>query len=275
MSDARGQPAGHIVFTCQIHGDQICIVNADGSNYRRLTTDEFRHFYPSLAPDGSTVVYSEYREDNVYEIYELNLVDGLARRLTDRLGVLNAPEISPDGKFIVFMRDKAASDQYQVWTMDRNGGNLRPVFTGRGWDPTWSPDGSQIMFASDMNGSIQLYVVNSDGTAVRKISDLPAIRGRSDWSSRGLVATYSGEAWKREVYIMNADGSSPHRISPAGGNSQGPSFSPDGAWIAFTAYFDRFGEEAGCEIYIVRAEGGDLRRLTNNDYCDYQPRWGP
>ena len=78
-----------------------------------------------------------------------------------------------------------------------------------------------------------------------------------------------------ELYLMNADGSNSRMLTPAGGNSQGPSISPDGQWVAFTSYFDLYGDDHGCEIYIIRIDGADLRRLTNNDYCDYQPRWGP
>jgi len=117
--------------------------------------------------------------------------------------------------------------------------------------------------------------VTLDGGGLRQVSNLPALRGRSDWSPQNLIVTYSGEPWKREVFVMNSDGSNQHQISPAGGNSQGPSFSPDGQWVAFTAYFDHLNEDHGCEIYILRVNGSDLRRLTNNDYCDYQPRWGP
>jgi TolB protein len=275
-----GGPGGHIVFTCQIYkvqsAEQICIINADGSGFRRLTTEDYvRHYYPSLAPDGASVVYSQYREDNVYEIYELTLADGKETRVTDKFGVLTGPEISPDGKSIAFMRWTVASDQYQIWVMDRDGGNPRRVYSGTGWDPTWSPDGKQILFASDKDGTNQLYAVNLDGTGVRKLTSLPSIRGRSDWSIAGQVVTYSGDAWKREVYILNADGSDVHRLTPAGGNSQGPGFSPDGTWVTFTAYFDHPNDIHGCEIYIIRVDGSDLRRLTDNDYCDYQPRWGP
>ena len=277
VAGSSTDPSGKIVFTCQDQSaEHICIVNADGSDFRQLTPpDGFRRFYPSPAPDGKSVVFSQYREDNVYEIYELPLADGAPIRLTDRLGVLNAPEISQDGKMVVFMRWTVVSDQNQIWLMDRDGGNPRRLFSGTGWDPTWSPDGSQILFASDIDGAPQLYAVNLDGAGLRRISDLPAIRGRSDWSSHGMIATYSGAPWKREVYIMEADGSNPRQVSPAGGNSQGPSFSPDGQWIAFTSYIDKYGDDLGCEIYIIRTDGTDLRRLTNNDYCDYQPRWGP
>ncbi len=274
-----GGPGGHIVWTCQIYQDQgseqICIMNSDGSGYRELTSGYVRHFYPSLSPDGKSVVYAQFREENVFEIYEVNIATGKAQRLTDRLGVLNAPEISPDGKSIVFMCWTPASDQNQVWIMNRDGSNPHRLFKGDGWDPTWSPDGSQVLFASDRGGPVQLYVGNADGSHIHQITNLPSIRGRADWSSQNLIATYSGDAWARNIYVMNADGSNARRVSPPHGNAQGPSFSPNGQWIAFTGYYDHFNDINGCEIYIMRTDGSDLRRLTNNDYCDYQPRWGP
>jgi Tol biopolymer transport system component len=280
-SASAGQPMGHIVFTCQIFkveaGNQICIMNADGSGFRRLTTDDTRqHFYPSLAPDGRSVVYSAYREDNVYEIYEMDIAGGNVVQLTNRLGILNAPEISPDGKSIVFKQSSGFNNRNKIWIMDRDGQNVTNLPKVDGWDPTWSADGKYFLFASAMNGTVQLYTIRVDGSSLHRITNLPAIRGRSDWSPDGkYIVTYSGEPWKREVYIMNADGSNVHVISPAGGNSQGPAFSPDGQWIVFTAYYDHLNDDNGCEIYIMRLDGTDLRRLTNNDYCDYQPRWGP
>jgi TolB protein len=272
--------AGHIVFTCQIFkyqsSEQICIMNPDGSGFRRLTTEDgIRHYYPSPSPDGKSVVYSVYREDNVYEIYEMSLSDGVAKRVTDRLGALTGPAISPDGSLIAVSRWTVASNQNQLWLMDRDGSQPRRVIDGSGWDPVWSPDGTQLLYASDRDGSNQLWVVHVDGSGLHQITHLPAFRGRSDWSVQNLIVTYSGDAWKRELYIMKADGSNLHRISPPGGDSQGPSFSPDGQWITFTAYFDHPKDINGCEIYVIRVDGTDLRRLTNNDYCDYQPRWGP
>jgi TolB protein len=275
------QLTGHIVYTCQLFKvqamDQICIMNADGSSMRRLTTENNRrHYYGSLAPDGQSILYSSYREDNVYEIYSLDLKDGRVEQLTDRLGVLLAAEISPDGTSITMARGDPNTGNVQIMTMDRNGEGARNLPEIIGWDPTWSPDGQQILFASRAGGSVQLFVVNRDGEGMRQVSNLPAIRGRSDWSADGrFIVTYSGPAWNREVYLMNADGSSARQLTPTGGNSQGPSISPDGKWVVFTAYYDHYRDDHGCEIYVIRTNGTDLRRLTDNDYCDYQPRWGP
>ena len=159
---------GHIVFTCQIFkvqaSNQICIMNADGTGFRRLTTDDKRqHFYPSLAPDGQSVVYSAFLATNNYEIYELDINDGSVDRLTNLLGNETAPEISPDGTRIIFARVPVNKDQFQLVLMDRNGknvGNIPGIF---GWDPTWSPDGKQILFASDKSNPVQLYTVKTNG----------------------------------------------------------------------------------------------------------------
>jgi TolB protein len=272
---------GHIVFTCQIFkvqaSNQICIMNADGTGFRRLTTnDSKQHFYPSLAPDGKSVVYSAFFDTGNYEIYELDLDDGSVNRLTNVYGVETAPEISPDGKSITYAKYNDGTENFKIMIADRDGRNAGSIDGVSGWDPTWSPDGKQILFASDARGLVQFYRVRLDGKNLTAVSNLPAIRGRNDWSADGnYIVTYSGPAWNRELFIMNADGTNSHQLTPSGGNSQGPSFSPDGKWVAFTAYFDNYGDDHGCEIYIIRIDGTDLRRLTNNDYCDYQPRWGP
>jgi len=252
-------------------------MNADGTGFRRLTTeDNIQHFYPSLSPDGQSVLYAAFREANVYEIYKLDLNDSTVDRLTNKLGIATSPEFSPDGQRIVFTRNNPRTDQYQILLMDQNGDHLINIPQTLGWDTTWSPDGKRILFASDRDGLIQLFTVNLNGRQLFRVTNLPAIRGRSDWSPDGqFIVTYSGAAWNREVYIMNADGSNVRQLTPSGGNSQGPSFSPDGKWVTFTAYFDHHGDENGCEVYIIRTDGTDLRRLTDNDYCDYQPRWGP
>jgi Tol biopolymer transport system component len=267
-------PKGKIVFVCQIFKlqaqDQLCLVNADGSGYRRLTLDDnARHFYPSFAPDGQSVLFSANLDGN-FKIYEIGL-DGKQVLLGNAVGI--APEVSPDNRLIVFTQSDGSRDT--LWLMERDGSHQH-LFYSNGWDPTWSPDGTRILFATMVVDKPQLAIINLDGSNFRLITDLPFLRGRSDWSADGeKIVTYNGEAWQRELVMLKPDGSDLHQISPVGGNSQGPSFSPDGNWVVFTAYFGSMGNNNGCEIYIVRIDGKDLTRLTNNNYCDWQPRWGP
>jgi TolB protein len=279
-SSSTDQPKGRIVYTCQMFKaqstSQICIINADGSGFRRLTTEDARqHYYPSLSPDGKSVVYAAFRQGSFYEVYEMNLASGNVKQLTNKFGGLSAPEISPDGKSIIFKTSSVNVERTVIWRMDRNGENADKISRTIGWDPTWSPDGEYVLFVSDMDGYTQLFRSRANGKDLRKVGDL-IVGGRGDWSPDGQwVVTYAGDPGNREIYIMSIDGLNAHVISPAGGNSQEPSFSPDGQWIAFTGYYDHLGDANGCEIYIMRADGSDLRRLTNNDTCDSQPRWGP
>lgn len=277
LTPSRG---AQIVYVCQIfkssETDQICVMNADGSQQRRLTTnDHAKHFYPSFAPEGQSVLYaSNLNGAGQYEIYEQSLDGSAPRALTDHLGILTAPEVSPDGRRIAFTR--AEGEATEIWLMGRDGASPHRIVAS-GWDPSWSPDGQRILFAASFPGyGVQLGSARLDGSDLQRLTNLPNLRGRNDWSADGLwLITYSGLPWKRELFLMKADGSNPRQLTPSGGNSQGPSFSPDSLSVVFTAYFDHYGDVHGCEIYSLRLDGSDLTRLTDNDYCDWQPRWGP
>ena len=77
------------------------------------------------------------------------------------------------------------------------------------------------------------------------------------------------------MYLMNTEGQELQQVSQSGTNAQGASLSPDGKWIAFTGYTNVADKDQNsCEIFIMRVDGNQIRQLTNNTYCDYQPRWG-
>ena len=277
-------PWGKIVFTCQPSRtrdlNHICIVNSDSSGLRQLTNDDASdHFYASLAPDGQTIVFSS-NITGEYEIYEMDL-RGNYTRLTS-LGDSYAPAISPDGNQIAFTHIREGSG---IWLMGRDGDNPQPITDFTSWnalDPVWSPSGKQILFASDRPNTLELHTVSIDGSDMRQVTQSSGmfggdgrIRGRSDWSPDGsTIASYIGDTWNWEIFTIGIGGGNP-RLITNGGNNLAPSFSPDGSWIVFTSYQDHYGESWGCEIYIMRVDGTDVRPLTNNNYCDWQPRWGP
>jgi len=271
-------PIGKIVFTCQIfknnNRNQICVMNADGSDEQRLTTDDFaNHYYASFSPDGESIVFSSNQAGSD-DLYEMDL-NGRQTQLTF-LGKSYAPEISPDGKYIVFANSGGAFTS--LWIMNRDGGNPHEIFSPSGvgaFDPTWSPDGKRILFALGVEDNKKLHTIDPDGSNLQVVSEEFTTRGRSDWSPDGIkIAGYTGGEWQRKIYLMNFDGSDLLELF-AEGNVQAPSFSPDGGWVAFTGYIDNMGNGNGCEIYVLRLKDNELERLTDNDYCDWQPRWGP
>jgi TolB protein len=269
-------PAGRIVYTCQVQGDEVCIINADGTGWRRFTNTPLASYNPSFAPDGRSIVFVS-GESQKTEIYELHLDSGDIEQLTDIGEYVSTPEISPDNRSILFTY-RAGDNNRQIWIMDRDGSHPRVLYSTSGrdaHDATWSPDGSKILFAYGRGDNNQLYVMDGDGRDPKLVNQSIDTRGHSSWSIHDQLALDMGGPFMHEIYVMNTDGSSLHQVSQPGNNSQGESFSPDGDWIAFSAYTDVANRNtASCEIYVMRADGTDVRRLTENSYCDYQPRWG-
>lgn len=265
-------PSGSIVYTCQVFADrrtdQLCTIRPQGGSPQRVTHhDAADHIYPSWAPDGEGIVFSSNRT-GMYEVYSLEL-GGAARQLTHH-GRTFAPTISPDGRQLVYtVRD---GESAALWSARRDGTRARWLI-GEAWDAAWSPDGAWILHASDRGGSIQLWMVRPDGTGLRQVTSVEGLRGRSDWSPDGdRIATYAGTSWSREIISLSPEGEDLRQLTH-GGNNLAPTYSPSGEWIAFTSYMDHPGDENGCEIYIMRADGTDVRRLTQNEHCDWQPRW--
>jgi serine/threonine protein kinase len=270
-------PHGKIVFTCEVFRDperyQICMINADGTGFIQLT-NEGNNYYPSLAPDGKSVIFVSFRTGQ-WQIYELELSTGLLTQMTYGNEEWSAPDISPDGKSIVAAKN--TNDILEIWIMDRNGDNQYPLVQMNTdcLDPAWSTDGEKILFACGPATGRQLYVIGLDDKEINQITDLPNIRGRSDWSLEGdEIASYIGIEWEREIVIISTNGTIIKYLTD-GGNNLAPSYSPDGAWITFVSYKDHYKDVEGCEIYIMKNDGSEVRRLTNNNYCDWQPRWGP
>ncbi|MBK9927539.1 MAG: TIR domain-containing protein [Anaerolineales bacterium] len=271
------EPTGKIIFTCEIKGSEICIINPDGSGWRQLTNSEYASFNANLSPNGQEAVYV-ISNGKYTEIHELDVNTGDSIQLTNFGKNIGSPEISPDNNYIIFHYKPDDSSTLELWLMNKDGSDPHKFYSKSGkdvHDGTWSSNGEQILFAMGKGENNQLYTIDINGGEPQLLNDKIDTRGRSDWSANGLISLDQGGPFAHEVYLMNEDGTNLHQISPKGMNSQGASISPDGNWIAFTAYTNVAEKDlSSCEIFIMRVDGTDVRQLTSNTYCDYQPRWG-
>jgi Tol biopolymer transport system component len=120
--------------------DQLWIMNSDGSNQRRLTTDSHWNAIPTMSPDGTQIAFSSYRDGN-YEIYVMN-ADGTGQtRLTYTSGDDWRPTWSEDGSKILFESNR--DGRTQVYWMNPDGSQQTRLTDNTAYDgqPTWRPSG--------------------------------------------------------------------------------------------------------------------------------------
>ena len=197
-------------------------------------------------------------------------------------------DVSPDGQRIVF---DLLGDLY---TIPIGGGKATRLTSGMQWDcmPRWSPDGRTVAFISDRDGGDNLWLVNSDGTGMRRLTkEVDNALSSPEWTPDGeyLVARRFGPYPTNENYLTNVPLWMYHREGGAGTElfpartgrmttNTGPTFSPDGRFMYFGSHaggysgenigqyqvvmFDR---QQGVERNVTSAVGGGLRPAVSPD----------
>jgi len=263
---------------------KLYVMNADGSNWRRLMDLPGPEGHPDWSPDGKQIVFEADRNgDGKGEIYLVSASGGTPQPLTTGAAENRAADWSPDGKRIAFMSDR--DGKLDIFVMNADGSNVQKVVdTGlNDYMPAWSPDGKQIVFFAANWPSVKqdIYVVNADGSALRKLTDTPSVVDEDPaWSPDGSKIVFQSDRdGNFEIYRMNPDGSNQQRVSrntfpdywpdwwmPASPRSAAPASGK----IAFVSDRDGNGE-----IYVMNADGSNPQRLTRNAQWDGLPCWSP
>ena len=124
---------------------------------------------------------------------------------------------------------------------------------------------ASIAFTSDRGGSAAIYVINPDGSGEARLGN----GSEPSWSPDGLQIAFVDFVEDRpNIFVMNADGSAPVRLT--NNRDLSPSWSPDGRQIAFMSFRD-----GNAEIYVMNIDGSAVTRLTNNPAADQEPVWSP
>ena len=129
----------------------------------------------------------------------------------------------------------------------------------------WSPDGTKIAFSLGGRTNSAIYVVNVDGTNLKRLTDDAAFTGEVAWSPDGKkIAFISQRDGKSHLYLMNADGSDQRKTSDLVATE--PAWSNDGLFLSFSS---------NGIIYIIKPNGEDLTKITQNDRFNQNPVWLP
>ena len=273
--------AQRLVFATTRDGNgnvEIYDMLLDGTDPVRLTNNAARDDVPSVARDGSKIVFTSDRDGN-NEIYVMNPDGSNPTRLTTNAGSDVNPGFSPDGSRIAFQTDR--DGDFDIYTMAVDGTDLRRLTGNATIDryPAWSPDGTKIDFTSrPAGGGDHLYVMGADGSGVAALTSGSGIGDAEGvWSPDGtrivFTSTRAGVG-TANVYVMNADGSDITPLTPDVGVELNPVFSLDGSRIAFASTRDHPEDNTtnAFEIYTMDAsDGGNVTRLTDNSLIDWSP----
>jgi len=273
------------IFTIKPDGTDILPTSSDNH-----TTDGL----PDWSPDGTKIAFASDQDDN-YDIWTMN-ADGSGRmKLTSRTGWNGIPRWSPDGSKLAFVAEVTnghGEAAYEIFVVNADGSGMKQLTDSTKWNvndqegeeltrwnsaPTWSPDSSKILFASNRDQGISpiLYIMNADGSDQHKFGLFFPVDGTfPDWSPvTNQIVFVRGSAAKGDVWVM--DGSSPFpllmakKITNNLDNNSSPVWSPDGKQIAYVA--DTYGKD---NVFVMNANGSGVRRLTySQSNNDRNPTW--
>lgn len=275
-----------------VESRELMVANADGSEPRVVARAIFlRSYEPTFrwSPDASRIVYqtpADVADDPPTS--SLRLVDVASGRdiplVEERLGFY--PDWSPDGTKIAFAAyvgepDESGQQEDDLFVMDSDGDNLRLLASRPGTDiaPVWSPDGKHVAWwGVDPGGQdLLLFMVNVDSGEVTALGEgaYPA------WSPDGKHIACMNQVeppegvipseTDMEIYLIDIDTGERTNLTNDPGRDLWPTWSPDGTEIAFISTRDNLQGE----IYLMKADGSDIRRLTENDMAEKMLRWKP
>ena len=260
----------------------VYIMNAHGGGVRKLTNwksdEEIRQ--NCWSADGTEILFVSHNEGKG-NIYKMNAeAFHPTQVIADPESQLTAPAYSPDGKKLLYVAetgDKSA----ELHLLDLETKNDRVVLKSEVADmaPKFSPDGGSVVFHHRINGNAEICVINLETGELRNLTNNPARDIQAAWSPDGSRIVFSSNREGNydifSLYVVNADGTNPHRIYYSNSISAYPFWSHDGRTILFAN--DKEDNRSGnFEIFAIEPETVNPEvRLTFRKRYDVQAIFSP
>jgi Tol biopolymer transport system component len=304
----------------------IWVMNADGSDatpLTKITALNASSVLPHWSPDGNKIVFFSLRALDGSDAVNTNFAENIwvmnadgsnqtpLTKLTAISAFSNLPVWSPDGSKIIFQSAGAldgsnganTNSTSNVWVMNADGSGAHPLTRltapkANSLFASWSPDGSKIVFesqraldgsdAANINGTVNIWVMNADGSAANSLTKLTAADAINDagsfapnWAPDGTRIVFESRRaldgsdaininGTTNNWIINADGSGAialTKLTAAGADSINPVWSPDGSKIVFSSQRAIDGSDAAntdrtVNIWVMNADGSFAVALT-------------
>jgi TolB protein len=262
-----------------------------GKRYRGEVTDEqIRRFAHQFADEivsrlsgglpgvaGTQIAFISTRTGNK-ELWLMDY-DGANQRPVLQLQTISlTPRFSPDGTRIAFTcygeAGGVTSAQICMYSMETGKRAAFMRYKGTNSAPTWSPDGSKVMFSSSMHGDPELFVIDSSGTALKRVTYSAGVDTSPAWNPKTgqTVAFVSDRGGLPQLYLMNADGSNAQKLELEDkGYVIDPAWSPNGQLLAFA--WRR--PNGNYDLYVMDVATRQIVELTRDAGRNERPCWAP
>jgi Tol biopolymer transport system component len=188
-------------------------------------------------------------------------------------------------------------DSYDIFMADLNGKIVKQLTRSKGYDAeaTLSPDGKKMIYTSDKDGDIELYIMNLKTGKEKRITHTPGYDGGAWFSPDGKKIIWRASRPKpgaelteytdllkqslvaptnMEVYIANADGSNVKKVSSFGQANWAPAYMPDSKRIIFASNHE-YKRGFPFNLYTMNEDGGDLKKISRDKGFDAFPMFSP
>lgn len=228
---------------------------------------------------AETKIYFVSARTGTKEIWVMDY-DGENQHIVTKVGSISlSPRISPDNARLAFSSIGREGWTIRMYSLELGRMVAFPagVAGGSNLSPSWSGDGSKVAFSSSRSGDPEIWVSDSSGSNLRKVTSFHGPDVSPTWNPRtnSQIAWVSGRTGLPQIYVMDADGANIQRMTD-GGYAISPSWSPNGQFLAFS-WNRKYGPGApgGQDIYVMDIASKRWLQLTHESGSNDFPSWSP
>lgn len=246
---------------------QACVMAADGSAQRQVTSSRYDKSKVSWYPDGKYLLVN----GNQGELNKVDTSTGKETPVPAPLQGMNDAVVSPDGMQIAFSLSTSGSiDDNNIWLIDADGGNQQKMTNMQGLqhEPVWLPNGKHLYFLSGEGGQAHdIWRLTLATRETEQLSSSSLYHFDVAVAPDGRVAFSSNRSGNYEIWIRDLEGNL-RQVTRDPAMDGKPTWSPDGKTLIFES--SRSGDP---NLWKVTLSGGEPEQLTRYQEGARAPAW--